>query len=159
MRSGSLPGHFNHMGQTLKALFGELEEKNRQLAEQFVLVSRSQKEWQETFDRITDPIAVIDHTHCLIRANRALKETFNEYFSEAQDEGSVKDGATILGGNFLSHDTDFFGLQDRRPTTKEIHDPRTGKIFEVSLFPYSFTGGRFYRLCRYIEGHYTEKRR
>ena len=40
-----------------------LRDKNKQLTEQFTLVSRSQKEWQETFDCITDPMAVVDQNH------------------------------------------------------------------------------------------------
>lgn len=77
---GALSKHFNLMAEKLQSTFKELEDKNKQIVEQLKLVSRSQKEWEETFNCITDPIAVIDGHCAIIRANRAFQETFKEFF-------------------------------------------------------------------------------
>ena len=141
---GHLTRYVNRMAEKLQTFFKELEEKNRQLTEQFMLVSRSQKEWQETFDWITDPMAVVDQTYCLIKANKALKEIFKKYFSHTEDEAIRKDWNEYFGQDFLPYGADSLsGLRDRAPTTREIHHPTTGKVFEVSLFPYYSQGGDF----------------
>jgi PAS domain S-box-containing protein len=138
---GDLARYVNRMAEKLESFFNELADKNKQLTEQFALVSRSQKEWQETFDCITDPIAVVDQNHLIIRANRALKETFKEYFSQTQGEAIHKNWSEVFGDNFLSHDAYPMSREDRGPATREIHHPMTGKIFEVSSFPYSSSEG------------------
>jgi two-component system NtrC family sensor kinase len=140
---GSLTGYVNRMAQKLQTFFRDLEDKNKQLTAQFAVISRSQKEWQETFDCITDLIGVIDRNHCLIRANKALKETFKDYFSETQDEVTSKKWGEFFRNNFHSHGADPFDLRDRTPTTQEIYHQTTGKIFEVSLFPYYCLEGEF----------------
>ncbi len=123
---GNLTRYVNRMAQKLRSFFMELEDKNRQLTEQFALVSRSQKEWQETFDCITDPVAVFDQNQRLIRANRALKETFQASFSQGQ-------GGMI---DFLFKGKEPFNFKGGPVTSREIHHEATGKIFDVSLFPY-----------------------
>jgi two-component system, NtrC family, sensor kinase len=141
---GFLARNFNHMAKTLQTFIRYLEAKNRQLGEQYTLVSRSQKEWQETFDCITDPVAVIDHNGSIIRANKALKETFKEYFPDPKDEAAHNNNLSELFGNDICFDSQQPShAQDRTPTTKEIHDKKTGKVFEVSLFPYYSHEGDF----------------
>jgi nitrogen fixation/metabolism regulation signal transduction histidine kinase len=128
---GELTSYVNQMAQRLELFFRELEDKNKQLTEQFGVISRSQKEWQVTFDCITDPVAVIDHQR-LIRANRALKKAFKEYF---HDQGDMID--------FLSHGTGPFSPEDRVSTTQEIRHQGTGRVFEKSSFPYYSLEGNF----------------
>ena len=134
---GGLTEHFNHMAQRLKGLFGELEAKNRQLTEQFVLVTRSQKEWQETFDCITDSIAVIGTDCGIIKANKTFKETFRDQFVVSRDDMISKRCDELFGTCLLPADCPHkISMQDRKPVTRELHDKKTGKIFEVSLFPH-----------------------
>jgi len=134
---GGLTAHFNHMAQRLKEVFGELEAKNKQLTEQFALVTRSQKEWQETFDCITDSIAVIDTDCKIVKVNKAFKATFGDYFVVSQDDMDNKRCNELFGACLLPTDCPHkTSTQDRRPVTKEIHGERTGKIFEASLFPH-----------------------
>ena len=144
---GMLARSFNHMAQTLQTFFEEIREKNRQLSDQFLLVSRSQREWQETFDCITDAVVVID-SHCTImRANKAFRETFKEAFRE--DSSLPQNGAIhrkcdeLFGACFLSDCPHKTNVKERRPMTREIHGQQTGKIFEVSLFPYHSAEGDF----------------
>ena len=133
---GFLASNFNNMAKTLQTFIRNLEVKNRQLEEQYTLIFRSQKEWQETFDCITDPIAVVDENHSLIRANRDLKETFKEYFPQTGNEAIDQTWSRYFLREFLPHGTDSVRLEDRGPTTREIHHAGTGRVFEVSLFPY-----------------------
>jgi len=141
---GTLAGNFNNMARTLKRYFEALEDKNRQLVDQFNLVSRSQKEWQETFDCITDPIIVIDDGCNIVRANLAFVETFEGFFTSPHHESIDKRICTEFFGDCLPSDCPpKTAMQGRTPTIKEIHDQKTGKIFEVSIFPYDSPGGDF----------------
>jgi two-component system, NtrC family, sensor kinase len=141
---GTLAGNFNNMAQTLKRYFEELEDKNRQLVAQFALVSRSQKEWQETFDCITDPIIVIDDGCNIVRANRAFVKTFEEFFASPHAEPINKGKCNELFGDCLMPECPHkIAMREKTPTIKEIHGQKSGKIFEVSIFPYDSPGGDF----------------
>jgi nitrogen fixation/metabolism regulation signal transduction histidine kinase len=129
---GALAHNFNVMAQTLQGSFAELEDKNRQLAEQFLLVSRSQKEWQETFDSITDPMWVMKDDLSIVRANRAFKETFTEILSHRECWDLFEDWSLAHGPG---------EIKDKTSTTSEIHLPGMGKIFQISVFPFTFPGG------------------
>ena len=154
---GTLAGNFNNMAQTLKKYFEELEDKNRQLVDQFNLVSRSQKEWQETFDCITDPIIVIDDGCNIIRANQAFVKTFEEFFSSHDEPINRKKCNELFGVCLLPDGPHRTGMRDRTPTIKEIHGQKTGKMFEVSIFPYDSSGGDF-RGCIGIVKDITKKK-
>jgi len=130
---GILAGNFNTMAQTLQIYFKELEDKNRQLTEQYTLLSRSQKEWQETFDCITDLIAVIDKDFNITRANRA----FYQYFSLPLFMPINRKCYEIIGTCLQSDCPHSEALHQKRPLTNEIADPNTGKILQVSIFPYN----------------------
>lgn len=130
---GTLAGNFNTMAQTLQIYFKELEDKNRQLTEQYTPLSRSQKEWQKTFDCITDLIAVIDKDFNITRANRA----FYQYFSLPLFVPINRKCYEIIGTCFQSDCPHSEALHQKRPLTNEIADPNTGKILQVSIFPYN----------------------
>ena len=145
---GTLARGFNHMARTLQSVFEELEDKNRQLTEQFRLSSRSQKEWQETFDCITDSIAVVDGDCTILRANKAFRETFKEsmreYLSLPQNGAIHKKCDELFGTCLLSDCPHKISVQDRKPTTREIYGQKTGKVFEVSMFPYYSSAEDFF---------------
>jgi two-component system NtrC family sensor kinase len=104
----------------------------------------SQKEWQETFDCITDPIIVIDGDCNIVRANRAFVKTFEEFFTFPHHESIDKKKCNELFGYCVMSDCPHkSAMQGRTPTVKEIHGQKTGKIFEVSIFPYDSPGGDF----------------
>lgn len=119
---GNLTENFNRMAQTLQNSFKE--------------ISRSQKEWEETFDRINDPIVVIDRDCNILKANHAFKETFGKFFSSPKTEEINKKCSDLFGTCLLSDCPHKISMQDRTPVTREIHNPETGKIFEISIFPY-----------------------
>jgi nitrogen fixation/metabolism regulation signal transduction histidine kinase len=140
---GTLTRNFNHMAQTLQSFFSELNDKNKQLTEQFLMITRSQKEWQETFDCITDPIAVIDSQCVLIRANKAFKETFEEFISPPQDKMVDRKCNELFGICLLSNCPHRISMEKKEPTTREIYGQKTGKVFEISMFPYYSQHGDF----------------
>ena len=140
---GTLGEHFNNMAQTLKRYFEEVEDKNKKLVDQLTLVSRSQKEWQETFDCISDPLVVIDNHCTIIRVNQAFQETFKEASLSPQGEMVNKKCDELFGSCLLSNCPHKISMEDKAPTTREIHAQKTGKIFEVSIFPYSPHDGNF----------------
>ena len=138
---GGLAEDFNRMAATLATLFDEINDKKRQLQEQFMLVSRSQKEWQETFDWITDPIAVVDADCTIIRANRAFRDVFQEFFSAPKTEGVHGKCHELFGSCPLADCPHKAAMREKRPIINEVHGQRTGRIFQVSLFPYASPEG------------------
>ena len=116
---GNLSENFNRMAQTLRNSFKE--------------ISRSKKEWEETFDRINDPIVVIDSNCNILKANVAFRETF---FRLPKWEEIGRKCSELFGTCLLSDCPHKISMQDRKPVTGEIHNPKTGKIFEISIFPY-----------------------
>jgi two-component system, NtrC family, sensor kinase len=124
---GTLAEHFNRMAQALS-------EKNEVLWEQFRLVSRSQREWQESFDSVTDPIAVLDKDFNILRANRAYQEFFS-YSPHEVHQQKCHDICTYRLGQKCFEE---MGPRDKdsiSPVIKEIEDKKAGRILQVSLFP------------------------
>lgn len=95
-------------------------------------VSRSQREWKETFDSITDLVSIHDRDFNIIRANRAFLEHFGLTNKEVINRKCYE----------LFHGTDSplincphkITLHENRPETVEVLDPKTDKIFRVSTF-------------------------
>jgi signal transduction histidine kinase len=126
---GSLAERFNQMAQTLRNSFQEIERKSR--------------EWQETFDCITDPMAVVDADCTIIRANRAFRDVFQEFFA-TRPTGAVHGKCDELFGSCLLADCPHkTALKEKRPIVHEVRGPKTGRVFQVSMFPYSSPEGDF----------------
>jgi PAS domain S-box-containing protein len=122
---GILTENFNHMAGTLRS-------NNDELWEQLRLISRSQKEWQETFDSITDLICIIDKDFNIIKANRA----FHLYHSVSPDVEIGRKCYEFLG-TCIRHDCPHvFSMGGKRYVHNEIRDEKTGKMLDVSYFPY-----------------------
>ena len=122
---GILAENFNHMAETLRR-------KNEELWEQVRFISRSQKEWQETFDGITDLIAVIDKDFNITRANRA----FHEYISMPPYVEINKKCYELLGTCVRASCPHVLSIGSMKYINKEIRDENTGKVLDVSYFPY-----------------------
>lgn len=98
-------------------------------------VSRSKKEWQDTFDSITDMISIHDKENNVIRANKAFSanmglsphELLNKKCYDLMHNGA---SSPIDGCSHLRT------LQDRAPASEEVYDEITKKTFGVSTFPY-----------------------
>ena len=117
-----------------KKLQNEREGLIESLRVSFDRVSLSQKEWQDTFDDITDQISIIDKDYTIIKANRSFAESFGLHprdiigkkcYEIVHSCGSpVKD---------CPHATT---LSEMKPVTREIFDPKTKAIFMISTYPY-----------------------
>lgn len=114
-----------------------LEEEMREV-ERLKLQERSQKEWQSTFDCITDLISIHGWEGTIRRANRA----FLEYFALPAETISQRKCFELF------HDTlqpamgcpmDRTRIQGD-PHRSEVSDPRTGRTLEISTFPYISDG-------------------
>lgn len=137
---GVLAEHFNRMAETLEFTFKELENKEKQIGEQLHLVSRSQKEWQETFDCITDPIAILASDCTFLRVNQAFRRAFPDAFKGdppfLQNGAVMKKCEDLFGACLLIDCPHKTMVTEETPILKEIQWPKTGKIYEISMFPY-----------------------
>ena len=129
---GTLADNLNRMAQTL-------HEKNEMLWEQVRLLSRSQKEWQETFDGITDLIAVIDKEFNITRANRA----FYEHISISPHTEIEKKCYELLGTCVRPNCPHVLSMGGKKYISNEMRDEKTGKVLDVSYFPYYSPEGNF----------------
>ena len=107
--------------------------------ERFKLRERSQKEWQTTFDFITDPISIHDRNGRLIKANRA----FMAYFGLAPDGMENPFCHTLFSrlGIAAANCPMLQTLRSGAPETREISDPAQGRILEISTFPHEAPDG------------------
>lgn len=137
---GALAKDFNGMAVTLQTLISDLEEKNRMLDEQFRLVSNSQKEWQMTFDGITDMIAVIDSDCNIRRCNTACARHTG---LEPKDLINKKCYDVLYKSGCPDECPHRVTVRDRLPALGELWDADTRKIFQVSAFPYFSDVGEF----------------
>lgn len=98
-------------------------------------ISRSQKEWLETFDSITDMISIHDDTFTIIKANKAFA---HHYGREPQD--IVNKQCSEISRDLIAECPSEASLRENRVVTREITDPKTGRVFMASTYPFSFPG-------------------
>ncbi len=98
------------------------------------LVSRSQREWQETFDAIGDMISIHDANFTVLRANLAFAANRGKHPRDVVNKKCYEfwHGA----GGPVSNCPHIRTLQNQQPATEEVRDPTTQRIFRVSTFPY-----------------------
>ena len=104
------------------------------------VVNRSQKEWQDTFDSITDMIYIHDKNFTILKANKAYaaylgcqpKEIFQKKCHALFPHGA---SSPMLGCS--PQRTGDVG----KPFLEEVVDANTQRIFNVSTFPYSSPQG------------------
>ena len=109
------------------------------LTEQIRLVSHSQKEWQDTFDSITDLVSIHDKDFNIIKVNEAIGNYFGIDIKEIIGRKCYK----------LFHDCDLpvpncphkRTIQGGKSQIEEVVDPKTNKIFRVMTFPYTSPTG------------------
>jgi len=104
-------------------------------------VTRSHKEWQDTFDSIQDPIYMTDYDFRIIKANRAFTEFTGKSFQE------------IIGRKcyeLLHGATDPLSLcpvgsmkSSGNPADIELVEPKTKRTLVVSHFPFITPDGLF----------------
>ncbi len=103
-------------------------------------VSRSQKEWQETFDSITDMISIHDKDFTIVRANKAFSENLGlsprEVIGRKCHELLHHGASSPVAG--CPH---YRTMQDKVNASEEVYDEITKKTLGVSTYPYFSPGG------------------
>jgi len=114
----------------------EREQLHQELQATYRKVVRSQKEWQVTFDSITDLVSIHDERHMIVKANKAFADHFKLGLKEIVNRKCYD----------LFHHTDApilncphsRSLALNQPMTEEVRDPKTERVLQVSTFPYVF---------------------
>lgn len=97
-------------------------------------VSRSHKEWQETFDSITDMIAIIGKDCRIMKANKAFAGYFGFHPRDVINRKCFE----------IYHQSDkpiascphIKTIKERQAFSEELLDGKTNRIFRVTTFPY-----------------------
>jgi PAS domain S-box-containing protein len=103
-------------------------------------VSRSQKEWQDTFDSITDIISIHDLNYNIVRVNKA----FSEYVGLPYRQLLGRKCYELLhcGGVAPVPDCPHARtLADGKPSAAEQVDAVSGKTLRISTYPYHAPDG------------------
>lgn len=98
------------------------------------IISRSHKEWQQTFDGIGDMISIHDRQCTIIKANRAFAAFLGhdpKDIVHRKCHELVHGTCDPIGG--CPH---LKTLGDGIAHNEEVHDPRSGKTLRVSTFPW-----------------------
>jgi signal transduction histidine kinase/GAF domain-containing protein len=121
----------------------------------FEEISREKKEWEKTFDAITDMVWIEDGSQRVIRANRTLlKKTGLSAMEASGKRCSQILGKIGLGGSgCLCADT----LATHRPSFSEIKGTG-GNIFNFWTYPLIDEEGRLYAIVHYVKDVTAQKR-
>ncbi|RJO63228.1 MAG: PAS domain S-box protein [Myxococcales bacterium] len=117
---------------------------------------RSKEDWANTFDTIPDLIAVIDDRHRIVRANKAMAEKMR---ASPEDAIGMRCYRGIHGTGapppFCPHAK---LLMDGEERVTEIHEPRMGGDFLVSVTPIRDDDGKV-RGCVHVARDISELKR
>ncbi|MBT6226314.1 MAG: PAS domain S-box protein, partial [Candidatus Scalindua sp.] len=116
----------------------ESREDNEQL---FMKVKEGRDEWQNTFDVITDIIAIHDKDFRIVRANKAFFKKFNVSKEELHDKKCHEIFHGIDGPWFRCPLAKT--AESLQPECVEVVDPNMGGAFMVSTYPILDGKGKF----------------
>jgi signal transduction histidine kinase len=111
------------------------EERERligELQDAVTVIGLSQQEWQETFDGITDLVAVVAPDGALLKVNKAFAAHCRRHPRELVD--APRRFSRFAGEGPFSVAL-ARALEEKRPRTEELEDPGTGRLFRVTTFP------------------------
>jgi len=119
----------------------EREHITRELQKLLDKVKNSQREWQDTFDNIQDPIYITDADYTIKRANQAFIDFTGKSFSEVLDRKCYE----LLHGTAEPYlHCPHLSLQKTGlPADVEITDPVRKKTLVVSHYPFFLADGAF----------------
>jgi PAS domain S-box-containing protein len=102
-------------------------------------LSRSHKEWQDTFDSITDMIAIVDRNFTILKANRA----FSAYYGlEPQAVINRKCHEIVHDGDLPAPNCPHtMTVNEARSSAEEFYDKKAKKMFRIFTFPYNSPEG------------------
>lgn len=102
-------------------------------------LSRSHREWQDTFDSITDMISIVDKDFTILKANRA----FSAYYDlQPRDVIGRKCHEIVHDvGSPAPNCPHATTVKEVRPSGEQFYDKKTKKMFRIVTFPYHAPGG------------------
>jgi PAS domain S-box-containing protein len=122
-----------------KRIEGEREKLIGDLRTVLDTVSRSQKEWRDTFDSITDMISIVSKDFTILKANKAFSAYYGFQPSEVINRQCFE--LTHEGGSPVPNCPHRITVEEGRMVSEEIFDKRTNKMFRLSTYPYYSPGG------------------
>lgn len=118
---------------------GEREKLINELKKLLEIVSRSQTEWRDTFDSITDMISIVDRDFTILKANKA----FSAYFGLRPPDVINKKCYELVhdGDSPIPNCPHLKTMAEKKPSGEEIFDKRTKRTFRIFTFPYNSPDG------------------
>ena len=135
-----LKQHREHLGELVDNRTAELKEANTKLQQEISerrklqdLLSLGKKEWEETFDIISDAIMIIDKDFTIMRVNKAAEQMLGLSFKEiiGQKCHRLYHGADATIEGCAS----CFVLKTGKPSTVETYEPYLDKYLEIKAIP------------------------
>lgn len=118
-------------------------------------ISRGKREWEQTFDAVSDLIAIIDLNHNISRVNKAMARRFR---LEPGDFPGRKCYELVHG---LDSPPDFCPckkmLISRQEESVEIYEPRENAFFDLTVSPLFDDAGQL-SSCVHVARDITEKK-
>ena len=119
-------------------------------------IRQAAKEWEATFDSITEPVSIHDKDFRLLRVNKAFADAFNKTPQELVGQHCYK----------LVHGTDepvptcphLKTQETKEPTVAEFFEPHLGLHLEVSTSPMFDDNGEV-MACVHVARDITERKR
>jgi signal transduction histidine kinase len=122
----------------------------------FEEISKEKKEWERTFDAITDMVWIEDGRQKVIRANHALLARTGYSKTEITDTACTalldRIGIMLTGGCLCSET-----LACKRPSFQELKS-RGGSIFHFWAYPLIDEEGHLYAIVHYLKDVTAQKR-
>ncbi len=121
----------------------------------FEEISKEKKEWERTFDAITDMVWIEDGKQQVVRANQTLLVTtgFSKTEITGRYCGELLDRIGITIAQCLCQDT----LTAKRPTFQELKN-NAGNIFHFWAYPLLDDEGRLYAIVHYLKDVTAQRR-
>ena len=121
----------------------------------FEEISREKKEWERTFDAITDMVWIEDGKRRIVRANRTLlqKTGFAAADISSHHCGELLERLGIEGTRCLCDET----RAGRRPSSQEFKTA-AGGIFQFWAYPLIDEEGKLYAIVHYLKDVTGQKR-
>jgi PAS domain S-box-containing protein len=132
----------------------ELEiDRNTQIRKAVV---RANQEWERTFDAVPDPIALIDHTHKILRVNKAMAEKLGT----SPERAIGRNCYTNIHGTkepppSCPHNLFLIDGQDH---TAELSIAKWGGTYRISASPLNTQSGEN-RICVHVARDITERKK
>ncbi len=118
----------------------ELDKLNHELQQEIAerkraenSLRRSEREWEQTFNAITDAVAIMDLNGNVLRMNRASSDLIGEMKKGPAGESGYD---LLFGFSSARQDCPFFDmLREKEPQCTERHDPVSDRWFHVAIYP------------------------